>query len=227
MSSSWEVVFNYYRDLGFPSELLTYDCISQKDATVICEMIAECSPNHILEVGTFVGVSTLMLAMASSDTRRIICVDPNLPVDMRLKDFGLSLGGGCIKYLRDALQHFNQADKVIIYEGFFSSFPLGEHEQCLLAWGVYPKMLPLIGNRIAEWQPFDFVFIDGDHSAESVYSDLLLIDKYVTTEATILLHDTEGIWAEQVLQGIYMFRELRPLYSFTLSGSLGILKHGV
>jgi len=47
-----------------------------------------------------------------------------------------------------------------------------------------------IKNYAAELAPYDFVFIDADHSAKAVEADLCGIWPHVSNEGLILLHDT-------------------------------------
>jgi len=47
-----------------------------------------------------------------------------------------------------------------------------------------------IENHAAQHAPFDVVFIDADHSAESVRSDFFGIIDHVSADGLILLHDT-------------------------------------
>lgn len=48
------------------------------------------------------------------------------------------------------------------------------------------EWLPQAGN----WAPYDFVFIDADHSLESARADLLGIIPHVSNEGMIAVHDT-------------------------------------
>ncbi len=46
--------------------------------------------------------------------------------------------------------------------------------------------------KIAEEAPFDWVFIDGDHSAEGVLSDVRLVLPLMKPGGLLLLHDIES-----------------------------------
>lgn len=49
---------------------------------------------------------------------------------------------------------------------------------------------PDVMRKIEACGPFDMVFVDGEHTAEAVYSDIELAAKCLSPRGTILVHDT-------------------------------------
>src|SRR5712692_1865371 len=83
----WRMVFEYYLQQGFPEALLRFVCINQYEAYQICFFIERIKHRTIFEVGSFIGLSTGVLALASPPESVLVCVDPNLPVNVLSKRF--------------------------------------------------------------------------------------------------------------------------------------------
>ena len=75
----WFMLYDHYRLQGIPSYNLIFECISDKEAHLLCNLIRSYTPISILEIGSFVGMSTGIMAYASSETCKIHCVDPGFP----------------------------------------------------------------------------------------------------------------------------------------------------
>lgn len=52
------------------------------------------------------------------------------------------------------------------------------------------SLWPGVKRKIAALGPYDLIFVDGEHSAEAVYSDLELSSSSLIEGGTILVHDT-------------------------------------
>lgn len=137
-------------------------------------------PARYLEVGTFRGGSTLIVAAAMKASRnpgRLFCVEPEPHI---------------------APEHWALVDdRATLIQGF-SPEALAEARE--LAGG-----------------PFDFTFIDGDHTSDGVYRDATGALPYIAVGGHILFHDS---YFPDVAEGITRFyrensRELIDIGSIT------------
>src|SRR5207245_1514583 len=79
---NWDTMQRYFIAQGIPHQVIATFCIHPAEAAQISDLIARTRPRIILEVGTFIGMSTGVIALASANIPecRIVCVDPNFPV---------------------------------------------------------------------------------------------------------------------------------------------------
>lgn len=188
-------------------------CIKPADAHALYSLVRQKSPSVLLEIGTFVGFSTSILAMALKENGRgeIHCVDPDLKhlsVDAPL-DHAINM-----------LKKLDLDEYVTFHKGFFS--PPKEHN----------GTCEVLGNRAAEiLPPIDFAFIDGDHSTSAVIQDFLLLLPCLGSKATVVFHDIKT-WMS-VRQGLQVLLSSDILekytvdcYMFTPSGfdGLGVME---
>ncbi len=186
-----KTVYRYFKDQGIPSRILKHYCINPAEAEQISSIVKKTHPRTILEVGTFIGLSTGVIALAREPESTFVCIDPNLPVGFYVNFYTPEVNsaekGGSLVFVRQMLKHF---------------------------------------ERIAEYAPYDLAFIDGDHHADSVYSDLSLIHPYLAQNAIIVLHDVSG-WEEEVCAGIAQFIQAHPEFSLKTDYNLGFLSRDV
>lgn len=138
------------------------------DAPYLGRLIANYKPKSILEIGTFIGVSTrFLLEVSKKYDTSIDCVDP------------------CIKH-RSFTSILETRIRIISkqYEarvnhliGFWSDQPVKGFEE----YSIY--------NPINIDKKYDFVFIDGDHTYESVKRDFELAKQCLTSQGVIAFHD--------------------------------------
>ena len=143
------------------------------DAHALYCLVRQHSPKVILEIGTFTGFSTSILAQAARDNGQgaaIHCIDPNLT----------HLGIECpLEHARQLLRQQQLDEFVTIHEGFFSE----------------PREAPspqpaTLGYRAADLlPPVDFAFIDGSHATMDVLFDVRLLLPALADHATIVFHD--------------------------------------
>ena len=69
-----------YETCGFDTAAIRQWCIPELDAEMLVDATLRQRPKRILEVGTYVGVSTLLLALATDADFTIVTIDPNLPL---------------------------------------------------------------------------------------------------------------------------------------------------
>ncbi len=218
----WQTLFEYYLKQGFPEALLRFVCINPYEAYQICNFIERINPRTLLEVGTFIGLSTGVLALASPSESILVCLDPNLPVNVLSQRFHYSESRGSLWFVRKMLEHFEKCQKTILLEG--SLAPLSaDYRNRLIALGGNPESIAGIGERMGEFAPYDLVFVDGDHHEESVYADLSLVSRSIAEDALIILHDLSGYWGIHVFTGISRFLQEHCEFALHVQENLGFL----
>jgi predicted O-methyltransferase YrrM len=226
----WQMVYSYFEDQGFPDALLDFVCIHLDEANQIIDTIEKKQPKSLLEIGTFIGLSTGLIALASAPTSTLICVDPNLPVDIFSKKFNYCESRGSLEFVRTMLEHFGIHQKVILLEGYFSCTSSSYKERFIALGGnaeaIESKKIDIVGEGAAEFAPYDLVFVDGDHSAESVFSDLSLVHHHISEDGIIILHDLDlrGYWGRHVHAGITQFLRDHVGFSININENLGFLR---
>ncbi|MFQ5511447.1 MAG: class I SAM-dependent methyltransferase [Candidatus Krumholzibacteriia bacterium] len=188
----------HWVDACLSVEDLLLATVKPADAHALYCIVREKRPSVVLEIGSFVGFSTCLMAWAVKDngTGEIHCVDPNLKhlsVDRPLAQAESALGNlGLERYVQ-------------IHEGFFSP-PSGDMEGEVLGPGA-SRLLP----------PVELAFIDGDHSTWSVIQDFVLLLPCLAPEATVVFHDTKA-WRSvrqgiQIVLGSGMWEQYNMRYS--------------
>jgi hypothetical protein len=176
----------------------------------------------MLEVGTFIGLSTGVLALASSLESVLVCVDPNLPVNVLSQKFHYSESRESFWFVQSMLEHFEKDQKTILLEGTLS--PLSaDYRDRWMALGGNPKSTAGICERVKEFAPYNLVFVDGDHHEDSVYADLSSVCHYLNEDALIILHDLSGYWGIHVFGGISRFLQEHAEFSLQIHENLGFL----
>lgn len=175
-----------------------------------------------MEVGTFIGFSTGVIALAKRKESILVCVDPGLPVKSATTSFHSLEDRSTLYFVRIMLKQFGLEQQTFLLQGFFSHLSTWAREQITTLSGD-PEQAPIIGERIARYAPYDLVFIDGDHRTDAVVSDLSLIAQYMTLNGIIVIHDVSCGWGEQVRAGITQFLQTHPEYSLKTDQNLGFL----
>ncbi len=224
--SRWETVFAYFTKQGIPSDVLHHNCIKRAEAEQIGSIIEKTRPRTILEVGTFIGLSTGVIALSCTPESTFVCIDPNLPVDdytdSYMQQVNFTEKRGSLDFVRRMLAHFGQEQHTIVLEGFFSHISTWARER-ITALGGDPEQAPIIGEKVGKYAPYDLAFIDGDHSTDAVYHDLSLLCPYMAQEGIIVLHDVNNAWKSQVCTGIAQFIENHADFSLKTDNNLGFL----
>lgn len=214
---------------GLEKKFIKHVSISSQDANVIEKHIQVKNPQNILEVGTFIGVSSTVLGLAKEESAQLTCVDLNFPVAAH----NLVGSGGFIvkdetptlEYVSSALDFFECKNGVNLVEGFFST-PLPENIMEKIQASKWQRDIPIVGKMIGNYGPFDMVFLDGDHSERGVYNDLKLAINHIAKDAHILLHDVTDSWQDGVRGGIEKFCIEYPHYELvSIESNVGTLKN--
>ena len=158
--------------------------VNQGDRRAIFYLIKAFKPINVLEIGTFIGASTIHIASALSDIKKshLISVDI-IDVNSDRHNFWLKHNSKLSPY------------KMIKVLGF-------------------DKFVDFITQSSIKYfknvdKKFDFIFLDGDHSASMVYHEIHLALNALSKDGIILLHDyfpnNKPIWSNgKVIPGPYL-----------------------
>ncbi|GAW87804.1 conserved hypothetical protein [Bathymodiolus platifrons methanotrophic gill symbiont] len=166
-SSEWAKVLVkiYEHPMSFPGS------VSPNMGNLLRALIMNIVPRTVVEVGSYIGISTLWIASAMADyeyNKKLYCIDtfPNHTDNPWCP--GVTLNDP-LEFMKENIKKCGYQDFVEIHKG----------DSLLL-------INELLSNIL---KPIDFVFIDGDHSKEGCLSDFLNIEKYIATGGYILFHD--------------------------------------
>ena len=200
-----------YEICGFDTAAIRQWCIPELDAEMLVDATLRQRPKRILEVGTYVGVSTLLLALATDADSTIVTIDPNLPLGTEMGSMQSDLGGldGTARthdVARAAARQLGVDQRIHFIEGGFATgdtFSSSRQDPAARVAVVGPA-------SCAEFGPFDLVFIDGLHYAAAVEADLRLAATALAPGGLILMHDCIGMWGTNVRAGIFRFLAAHP-----------------
>jgi predicted O-methyltransferase YrrM len=225
-------IIETFSELGYPEKFIGQWTLPQHDAETIMKIIQEEQPNNILEVGTFVGLTTLLVALVSSTGTHIHTIDPNFPLRVEMESMKSKLydSNTAVRSQELALQAADRlgvGKKITFHAGGFST------DNTFASYNSSPSSrVQIVGPEVCErYGPFEFIFIDGLHYEEDVFSDLVLASKHLAPFGAIAVHDVLGRWGSNVRRGIYRFLEKHDDFIFShdkyanLFNSIGVLKH--
>jgi len=149
------------------------------DRKAIYFLIREFKPSSVLEIGTHIGASTLHIASALFENKIKDGKSANL-VSVDIADVNDPVSKPWLKY------GTNYSPIEMINKMNFEHF----------VEFVSDTSLHYLNNCE---QKFDFIFLDGDHSAKMVYKEIPIALKFLKKNGIILLHD--------------YFPNLKPLWS--------------
>ena len=224
-------VVEVFKELGFPQKLISQWTLPQNDATFILKILRESQPHNILEVGTFVGLTSLLMALVSSPETHIHTIDPNFPLELEMESMGSNLydSNRAMKTQELALKaaiKLGVENKITFHAGGFST------DNTFASYNTSSSSrVPTVGPEVCErYGSFDFIFIDGLHYEKDVFSDVNLATKYLLPSGFIALHDVLGPWGSNVRRAIYRFLEQNEDYKFSharlseVYNSIGLLR---
>jgi predicted O-methyltransferase YrrM len=176
-----DVLLLLKRDTSRPfGELMLHArCGSVKptDALILARLLKKYRPNAMLEVGSFLGISTrFILDVSSPWGAKVVAIDPNIPhrIFDSPREYVVRLNAK------------NIPQRLEIITAFFGN-PDGKMDSRYTEVQVVDSVL---GHT------FDFVFIDGDHSYEAVMLNFKLAIKILNKGGVIVFHDAlswEGV----------------------------------
>ncbi len=212
---SYERVLETYASLGYSRELLGQWALPERDALALLAKVEEWQPHNVLEVGTYVGVTTLLIALHTGAETQIHTVDPNFPlqVEMSAMQSNLYESNVAIRTQQLGLQAARSLgldQRIDFHEGGFSV------ASTFASNNTNPNAtVKIVGESVcAKYGPFDFIFVDGLHYEDAVFSDLMLAACHLTPEGVIGIHDAKGRWASNVRRAVYRFLEKHDDFTY-------------
>lgn len=205
-----------YTELGYPQELIGQWTLPRQDAQTLLKILHRYCPHNILEVGTFVGVTTLLIALTSPEETRIHSIDPNFPLKLEMSsmrselyDFDTSIRAQDLAL--KAARKLGVDQKITFHEGGFSTI------NTFASYNTSPaSQIAIVGPEVcASHGPFDFIFVDGLHYEADVYADLFLAAQHLTPTGSMAIHDVLGRWGSNVRRAVFRFLEGHPEYHFS------------
>jgi predicted O-methyltransferase YrrM len=205
-----------FTELGYPQDLIGQWSLPPQDAKTLMDILQDCHPDNVLEVGTFVGMTTLMMALMSPPETHIHSIDPNFPLKVEMEsmrsnlfDFDTSIKAQDLALL--AAQRLGIDHKITFHAGGFST------NNTFASYNTSPSTrISIVGPDICkQYGPFDFIFIDGLHYEEDVYSDIILATQYIIPSKIIAIHDVLGRWGSNVRRAIFRFLEDHEDFHFS------------
>jgi len=142
------------------------------DAIYLAKLLRREKPKDILEVGSFLGFScNWLLTVSSPWNARVVAVDPNIA------HRGFSNPRHILRKVNDVF-----SDRLTIVTAYFGTPPAGERENA-----------KVIDSGWSE--KFDVVFVDGNHSYESVINNFQVGSTLLRPNGVIAFHDAIS-WPE-------------------------------
>jgi glycosyltransferase involved in cell wall biosynthesis len=226
----YDRILDVYEDLGLPRAVIGQWCIPKTDAVDLFEVVQSSQPARILEVGTYVGVSTMVLAAAANGSAEVVTIDPNFPVGVEMRSMGSDLANvdesiPAQEICRRAAELLGLSNGIRLIQGGFAS------RETFVSRVGSPSLLTRVRgpDLVKQNQQFNLIFIDGLHYADVVHKDLILAARMLAKGGVILMHDCIGMWGTNVRTGIFRFladhpewRLVHPSYG-ELYRSIGIV----
>lgn len=179
-------------------------------------MLERTPPRTVLEIGTAFGGTLFLLTRVSSPEATLISVD--LPVEDLAVDQPARFGGGNYAPRKRLYQSFARDQQRVVF---------------LSADSHSPRTLAKIRHELSG-RELDFLFLDGDHSADGVRRDFEMYAPLVRDGGIIALHDIVDGPGEDVGGVPEFWRSLRHLDTTELvedreqgGYGLGIIRHNV
>ncbi len=211
----YEQLLTTYADLGYQRELVSHWALPGRDLRQLLTEIEEAAPQRLLEVGTFVGLSTLAMASKVGEGAVIHTVDPNFPLQVELeamrtqsREADLTVRSQALA--RQAAERLGLANKIVFHAGGFST------PATFASTKTDPAhTTPVVGPEVCRSHgPFDLIFIDGLHYSDAVLEDLRLAGPHLRSGGRIVLHDVIGCWGSNVRRAVYQFLAETPGLTF-------------
>ena len=217
-----ETSFKVLRQMGIPKELLYSVCLNPDDIKAIYDITKDKKISQVLEIGSFVGVSAMVLLTLFKKST-ICCVDPCLSIRSDAVKYGADLTKSTDYYFQSLSDNFGLGDRITKIKAFFSKMP--DSNTITYHLPNNPDMLniPVISSIPEQNKKFDLIFIDADHYAESVLSNLTLTTKMLNHGGCVVLHDVCGKWGQEVQKGANSFVSQNMNYDFYIHNTLGVV----
>lgn len=208
-------VVRAYAEEGFPHSVIGQWTLPENDVADLIAAVCDRKPRKVLEIGTFVGLSTMLIALAGGPDIQVVSIDPNFPLADEMGSMGSNLGHvdatqATHDIARKVATRLGIEDRITFVAGGYSSGATFSSKRT-----DPDRAIPVVGEEVGRtYGPFDLVFIDGLHYADVVQADLDLASRHLTPNGSILMHDCVGMWGTNVRAGIFRFLETRSEWRF-------------
>lgn len=219
----WHQVIDMLRQEGLPENFILRGSITIHDTRAILQLIEKNKYCSVLNVGVFLGVSTVVMAKSIPANGCVVGIDPNFPLRLQGGATGYKSELTPFEYVRKILTLQDLKDKVVLKQGFFSCPPSPGFQKAIKDAQISISDLPIIFD-VAKTELFDFIFIDGDHYSQAVFSDLMVASRMLLPHGIIAIHDFTGNWAREVTHGVRLFLEKTEDYELKVSNNLGYIR---
>lgn len=155
----------YKHPMSFPGS------ISPFTGELLRALIMNIAPKNVMEIGSFIGVSSIWIASAMAEYERrhkLYCIDLFPPHTNNPWCPGIMINDP-LSFMLDNIKKCGFENFIDVYKGDSKE--------------LIPKIAPQIGV------PIDLAVIDGDHSISGCLADFTLIEPFVATGGYILFHD--------------------------------------
>lgn len=179
-----------YREKGFYNSMFYDFSIKQYEAEILVNEIKKIAPKNILIIGTFKGLSSLVVLGETERAKcKIYCIDPFFDT--------YYAGDGYGEVYHQMITHHDIYRRIITINGFATTPGKEAIELTRDSSMVFnPEKWFMIDTLNAK---FDLVFIDGDHSFENALNDFIKSCKLLSLGGTILIHDIcDKLWTDEL-----------------------------
>lgn len=214
-AAALDSVLAAFASLGYPREVVTQWSIPATDAAdLVAGLRAALEGNpapRILEVGTFVGTSALVMLLAIPGAV-VHTVDPDFPLEVEFDAMhcgfrDANLARTTHEIAAAAAELLGVRDRLVLHRGGFATEA---------TFAGRSATVPAIGSRLAaEHGPFDAAFVDGLHFEDAVLADARLAAASVKPGAPVLFHDAIGYWGSCVRRALARFLEDAPAFALS------------
>lgn len=215
-------VVKYLTTLGVPKKVLDIVCIQYYEFEIVEKILRKFKNiETIMEIGSYVGVSTFLL---SHFCHNIISIDPDLDIEADCRKYNEHGQGNVRRYFSQVIEHFN-IKNCITFDNYFSKTPRREFIDFHKPYDSDLENIPLFSLKNLDDLPkVDAVFLDGDHYWDGVMSDLLKITQFKKPPLLIFLHDVKGKWGKEIRKGVKEFQKINNHYDeLKTIGNIGYL----
>ena len=117
-----EKALHFLSEQGLDREFIENVSVKLDDAEKLINISRHKQPKKILEIGTFVGVSTAILELCLAETE-IICIDADFPVELQnilwVKEFEIDNQKTNLYFVERVLLHLKIFTRFTLKRGFF------------------------------------------------------------------------------------------------------------
>lgn len=204
MNEIKDKIWHLYESKGLQRSVIGGWALPEPDICDLLSVLMKKKPQRVLEIGSYIGITTNLMACLLPENARIHAIDPNQPLYVEDMAMVQSQSGGEMRpfdLAMDVARILGVAHKVQWHEGGSSTGKTFATEN-----GSSIPDIPVIGERVCNQHgPFDFIFIDGLHYEFAVRADLELAVNSLAVNGVIAVHDILGRWGSHVRRAVQHF----------------------